>query len=421
MFDKIIFHVDVNSAFLSWEAVHRITHLKGTTDLREIPSAIGGDISQRHGIILAKSIPARKYGVRTGEAIPEALQKCPGLFLAPPNYGLYERSSRAFLNILREYSPCVEPFSIDEAYMDMSETCSLFGTPEEAARIIRRRIHETLGFTINIGVSSNKLLAKMASDFQKPNRVHLLFPQDIPRKLWPLPVSSLFFAGRASSGKLLNLGIRTIGDLAHADPDLIRTHLKKHGELLQAFANGIDLSPVAAVPAPNKGYGNSTTVPFDITRPADASLVLLGLSETVSARLRADRVKAQVLSVSIKYSDFSGHSHQCVLDEATDITIELARTAFRLFQESWNGHPIRHLGVHVNRISREAPARQLELFPSVDYEKLERMDRTVDSIRRRFGNDSIKRAAFLNTPIDHRSGGISRERRSVDYEQLNLK
>lgn len=421
MFDKIIFHVDVNSAFLSWEAVHRITHLKGTVDLREIPSAIGGDISQRHGIILAKSLPAKKYGIHTGESIPEALQKCPGLFLAPPNYGLYEKSSRAFLNILREYSPCVEPFSIDEAYVDVSETAALYGTPEEAAQSVSRQIRETLGFTVNIGISSNKLLAKMASDFQKPDRVHTLFPGDIPHKLWPLPVSDLFFVGRASARKLLNLGIRTIGDLAHADPSLIRFHLKKHGEVLQAFANGIDLSPVTAVPPPNKGYGNSTTTPFDITRPSDASLVLLGLAETVSARLRADQVKAEVLSVSIKYSDFSCHSHQCILPEATDITIELARTAFRLFQESWNGRPVRHLGIHITRIAAGAPARQLELFPSADYEKLEQMDQTVDIIRKRFGNDAVKRAVFLKTPVDHRSGGISREKRSVDYERLNLK
>ncbi len=262
--EKIIFHIDVNSAFLSWEAVYRLAHCGEQLDLREAVSAVGGDTSLRHGIILAKSIPAKKYGIRTGEAIWQAKEKCPGLILVPPNYGLYERCSAAFMDILREYSDVVEQYSIDEAFIDMSASCHLFGTKEEAARQIRERIREELGFTVNIGISSNKLLAKMASDFRKPDRVHTLYPEEIQRKMWPLPVSELFFVGRATAKKLFSMGIRTIGELAVADPAWLKEILKKQGEVIWAFANGIDLSPVSAIPAANKGYGNSTTIPFDV-------------------------------------------------------------------------------------------------------------------------------------------------------------
>lgn len=420
MFDKIIFHIDVNSAFLSWEAVHRIEHRKGNRDLREFPSAVGGDISKRHGIILAKSISAKGFGIKTGDSIPEALQKCPKLYLAPPNYGLYERCSRAFMEILREYSACVEQYSIDEAYVDMTETVALWGGAVETAERMREQIYRELGFTVNIGISENKLLAKMASDFEKPNKVHTLFREEIPRKMWGLPVSDLFFVGRATAKKLRNLGIRTIGELANGDPEILRAHLKKHGEVIWAFANGMDVSAVESEPIPNKGYGNSTTVAFDVTDASTARLVLLGLAETVGSRMRRDKMKAEVVSVGIKYDDFTQLSHQRVLEEPTNITMELAQRAGQLFEEAWNGKPIRHLGVHAGRVVDQDVSRQLKLFDNTDYEKLEMMDRTVDQIRRRFGIDAVKRASFVQSPIDHLSGGISREKRTVDYERLGM-
>ena len=214
--ERIIFHIDVNSAFLSWEAVFRLHYLNATIDLREIPSAIGGDQEHRHGIILAKSIPAKKYRIQTGETILEATRKYPALYLAPPNYGLYEQCSQAFIDLLKEYAGEVEQYSIDEAFVDMSGTRLLYGDPVSIATRMKDRIREELGFTVNIGISSNKLLAKMASDFQKPDRVHTLFPEEIPRKMWVLPVSDLFFVGRATTKKLFALGIKTIGELAHA-------------------------------------------------------------------------------------------------------------------------------------------------------------------------------------------------------------
>lgn len=417
---KVIFHIDVNSAFLSWEAVHRVKHLGAALDLREIPSAIGGDVEQRHGIILAKSIPAKKYGIHTGESIPEALKKCPHLYLAPPNYGLYERCSAAFLDILRRFTPDVEQFSIDEAYMDMTGTEKLWGTPREAADLVRETVREELGFTVNVGVSENKLLAKMASDFQKPDRTHTLFPNEIQEKMWPLSVSDLFFVGKATFRKLDEIGIHTIGELAQTDPAFLKMRMKKHGEVIWAFANGLDFSVVESQPIPNKGYGNSTTIAFDVKDHQTAKLVLLALAETVAARLRQNHVKAGVVSVGIKNSEFHYASHQCVLDTPTNITKEIHRICCWLFDELWDGSPIRHLGVHTSRIVDENCPRQLRLFDETDYGKLESMDRAVDQIRGRFGIDSVKRAVFRKSPIDHMSGGISREKRTVDYERLDI-
>jgi len=394
--NHIIFHIDVNSAFLSWEAVYRLTHKGGKEDLRKIPSAVGGDIALRHGIILAKSIPAKKYGIKTGETIPEARQKCPSLVLVPPNYGLYEQCSEALMEILREYSDVVEQYSIDEAFVDMSASCHLFGTPEETAAQIKDRIREELGFTVNVGISGNKLLAKMASDFQKPDRVHTLYPEEIERKMWPLPVSELFFVGRATAGKLLSMGIRTIGELAGTDPELLRSVLKKQGEIIWGFANGIDLSKVLEQPVAQKGYGNSTTTPWDVTDAETAYRVLLALSETVGSRLRTDRVQAGVISVGIRYGDLSYVSHQKGLISPTNLTTEIHAAACRLFRELWDGRPVRHLGVHTGRISGADCGRQMHIFEEIDYEKLSRMDRTVDGIRKRFGTDAVMRAAFLN-------------------------
>ena len=402
--EKVIFHVDVNCAYLSWEAVYRKKYRGEALDLRDIPSAVGGDVNQRHGIILAKSMPAKAYGIRTGDSVWEARQKYGSLTIVPPDYSLYDRSSHALLDILREYSPSVEQYSIDEAYMDMSGTERLFGTPEKAADSIRQRIRKELGFTVNIGISENKLLAKMASDFKKPDRTHTLFTREIPQKLWPLPAGELFFVGRASAKKLYDLGIYTIGELAKTDVEILKRHMKKQGELIWNFANGRDFSLVEAVPPPNKGYGNSTTIPVDVTTASQASLVLLALAETVGARLRKDGKKAEVISVSIKDYLFRTSSHQCRLPAPTNITEELNRHACRLFPEFWDGLPIRHLGIHTGRIQDGNVMRQMELFDTRDYGKL-------DTIRRRYGMDAVKRAVFLESPIDHMSGGMSREKR----------
>jgi len=420
MKQRVIFHVDVNSAFLSWEAAYRIQHLSGTIDLRDIPSAVGGDMSKRHGIILAKSIPAKKYKIQTGESIRDALKKCKNLVLVPPNYELYEKNSKYFMKILREYTDIVEQYSIDEAFMDMTGTESLFGKPIIVATAIKDRIFKELGFSVNIGISNNKLLAKMAGDFKKPNLVHTLYPDEIQNKMWPLPVRDLFFVGRASEEKLHKLGIQSIGELANTDVNILKTHLKKHGEVIWNFANGRDVTIVETMPEANKGYGNSTTIAFDVCDANTAKMVLLSLAETVSRRLRSDNVRIEVIAISIRNFELSNASHQCVLPYATNITNEIHETACKLFDELWNGTPIRHLGVHTSRISNNGNTRQLSLFDlgKVDYEKLERLDMAIDDIRKRYGIDAVQRATFLrSSKIDHMGGGISREKRTVDYSK----
>lgn len=425
---RTIFHVDVNSAFLSWEAAYRVHHLGGRLDLRNIPSAVGGSTEMRHGIILAKSMPAKKYKIQTGMTVIEAQRNCPDLYLVPPNYSLYQRCSEAFLKVLREYTPDVEVYSIDEAFLDMSETLHLYGSAVECADQIRNRIKEELGFTVNIGISDNKLLAKMAGDLIKPDRTITLYPDEIKEKMWPLPVSDLFFCGRASAKKLHSLGIETIGELAAADPEILKKHMKKQGQVLWAFANGYDNSSVVSDPPPQKGYGNSTTTPFDVTDAGTAKKVLLGLSETVAARLRKHHMKAGLISVGIRNFQLQHAGHQMVLDTPTNITIEIYHTACRLFDEAWNPPiPIRQLGIHTGRLYDSDCPRQASLFDRTDYERLERLDAYVDQIRGRYGNDSLIRAIFLEKDgpegaraIDHMEGGVSREKRTVDYSKQKI-
>lgn len=237
---RIIFHVDVNSAFLSWEAAYRLYHLGGKLDLRTVPSAVGGDQEKRHGIILAKSIPAKKYHIQTGEPVIDAKRKCPELILVPPNYDLYNRSSKALLKIMSRYTDRIEQYSIDEAFMDMTGCTK---QPEKTAEEIKDTVVRELGFTVNVGVSSNKLLAKMASDFQKPNLVHTLWPEEIPQKMWPLPVGDLFFVGHASKKKLHNLGIHTIGELACTDERILKALMKSHGLLIRQSGKRLALLP----------------------------------------------------------------------------------------------------------------------------------------------------------------------------------
>ncbi len=430
--ERLIFHIDVNSAFLSWEAAYRIHHLGGTLDLRSIPSVIGGSIESRHGIILAKSIPAKRYNIYTGEPVVSAKKKCPSLYIAPPNYTLYQKCSKALIDLLREYSPCIEQYSIDEAFVDFTSVRKLFPSSVlDFATSLRCRIEKELGFTVNIGISSNKLLAKMASDFQKPNMIHTLFPDEVPSKMWPLPVQDLFFVGPASFKKLKLLGIRTIKDLACTDLEMLRYHLKKHGETIWNFANGLDFSTVVDTPPPNKGYGNSTTVAFDVIDSDTAKQVILSLCETVGTRLRKHDVKAEVLSIQIKTFELQTVSHQTVLPTGTNITRELFHHSCLLFEELWDGTPIRHLGVHTSRI-KEDVGRQFHLFdhmelPGIassslhlDFTKYEVLDKTIDAIRSRYGIDSLKRATFINSPLDHLSGGISREKRTVEYDQIEI-
>ena len=283
---------------------------------------------------------------------------------------------------------------------------------------IKDQIKNELGFTVNVGISENKLLAKMASDFKKPDQVHTLWREEIEQKMWPLPVSDLFFVGRATSYKLSKLGIQTIGELAKTDIGILKSYLKKHGEVVWNFANGIDVSVVEPKAPDNKGYGNSTTIAFDVCDASTAKLVLLALAETVGTRLRAANVRAEVIAIGIRSSDLQYAGHQMTLRNSTNITLEIHQYACKLFDELWDGTPIRHLGIHTSRIKDNINMRQIDMFDTTDYEKWEYVDATIDLIRNRYGNDAVKRAAFVGSRIDHMSGGISREKRSVDYNQI---
>lgn len=392
---KVIFHIDVNSAFLSWEAVYRLKNSKSAVDIREIPSAIGGDIAKRHGIILAKSIPAKKYGITTGESVIEALKKCPHLYLAPPNHMLYKKYSKAFMDILKEYSPDIEKFSVDEAFIDVSGTRRLFGEPIDLAYTIKNRIRDELGFTVNIGISDVKLLAKMASDFRKPDMVHTLFREEIQQKMWPLPVEDLLYVGKATKKKLYSMGIRTIGELANTDKDILIANLKAHGELIWNFANGIDISLVETTPVKHKGYGNSTTLSVDVTDEETARMILLSLSETVSERLRKDSVRGELVSVNIKDNSFVNYSHQRILTQATNSTSEIFNISCELFFDMWDGTPIRLLGVSVGKLKEKEEAVQISLFETHNNQKREAADNAIDYIREKYGADSIKRASYI--------------------------
>ncbi len=397
--ERLIFHIDVNSAFLSWEAVRHLAHTG--EDLRLIPSAIGGNPEKRTGIILAKSIPAKKMGVKTGEPISMALRKCPALTLARPDFHLYQRNSRAFTEICHRYAPVLEKFSIDECFLDMTGTELLYPDPVSIAHEIKDSIREELGFTVNIGIGNNKLCAKMASDFEKPDRVHTLFQHEIPEKLWPLPVGDLFMTGRATVERLEKINVRTVGDLAAMDLSVLQALFgPKHGAALHARARGEDASPVLAVPEEAKGYSISTTLEDDVTDSETARRILLALSDSVAARMRADAARAGCVSITIRANDFKNHSRQETLSSPTDGTIEIYDRACRLFDSLWDKNtPLRLLGISLTQLSREEGG-QFTFFTDPKREKEEKIDKTVDGIRTRFGRDAIVRGAVYKTPID---------------------
>lgn len=395
MSERVIFHVDVNSAFLSWTAAYRCSVLGEDFDLRQVPSVIAVQKDSRRSIILAKSAPARKFGIKTGEPLGMARDKCPNLVVAEPDYDLYISASRRLMALLRDVSPVVEQFSIDEAWVDMTGTQRLYGSPVLAAQWLKERICRELGFTVNVGVSSNKMLAKMAGELEKPDKVITLFPWEIEKKLWPLPVRELFYVGHATEAKLHRMGIRTIGQLAQADPKVLRQRLHKHGETIWHLANGRSAEPLQPILPDNKGYGNAMTTPKDVTDLAYAQQVLLSLCETVATRMRRDGQTGACVTLQLRTASFEGLSHQCQLPSATNVTAELYQGACRLLMELWDRKtPLRQMGVQMSKVSHD-PYRQYSLFDSVSYDRLEKLDTAVDAIREKYGEGAICRASVL--------------------------
>ena len=418
----IIFHIDVNSAYLSWTAVEQLKN-GAKTDIRTIPAIIGGDQKSRHGIVLAKSVPAKKYGIRTGEPVANAFRKCPNLHMEAPDHKMYHQHSKELMDFLRSYTPDIEQVSVDECYMDFTGIAGQYVSPVEAAFEIKDEVKKRFDFTVNVGISDVKVLAKMASDFQKPDRVHTLFKTEIQEKMWPLPISELFMAGHSSVETLKKLEIQTIGDLAKTDPKLIELHLKSHGRRLWEFANGIDNSVVESEKAEAKGIGNSTTLSKDVTTKEEAQKVLLSLAQSVGGRLRKHGYHSGMVNVEIKYADFTVNSHQKQLERVTASDQIIYQAAVELFGEVWNGKPIRLLGIRTSKLSKENEPQQMSLFDlnfygseksrkkateaeSISKEvksfensrKHEKLDQALDEIRKKFGNDAVVRASFLKKP-----------------------
>lgn len=411
---RLIFHIDVNSAFLSWESARRVK--QGLSDLRDIPACIGGDPKKRTGIVVAKSIPAKKYGITTGEPVAMALRKCPELVIVKSDFELYIKCSRAFKEICASYAPVMESFSIDEVFLDMTGTSLIYPDPIKTAHEIKDKIRDELGFTVNVGISTNKLLAKMASDFEKPDKVHTLFPEEIPTKMWPLSVRDLLFLGKAFEKKLTEAGIRTIGDMAHVSESEIQALLgNKAGHQLHQYALGIDESPVKAKPEEAKGFSVETTFNDDIVSVEQVLPILLEQCDVVTTRMRRKGKKCTSVSVTFRTLDFKNKSRQTTLSNATDMTDEIFRNAKKLFTESWKGEPLRLIGVALTNLTDES-FEQLSLFE--DNEKKERhrkLDATMDEIRQKFGNDKITRASIMNS-----NSGIARKARAQMKNELEI-
>ncbi len=394
MSDRLIFHIDVNSAFVSWSAVEQLRN--GGPDLREVPSVVGGDPKSRTGVVCAKSIPAKRYGIVTGEPVSMAVRKCPDLVIAHSNFDWYVKCSRAFKTICQEYTPTMESFSIDEVFLDMSGMNLIYPDPIATAYEIKDRIYDELGFTVNVGVSCNKLLAKMASDFEKPNKVHTLFMDEIEDKMWPLPVGDLFTCGKSSALRLKSLNISTIGQLANTPLEQLKLIFSERGALhFHNYANGIDDSPVVDEPEDAKGYSAETTVEEDLVELEDINKVLLAQADIVSARMRADGGKCSCIGVTFRNLDFVNKSHQRKLSDPTDVTDVIYNTAKQLIKESWHGEPLRLIGISLTDIDRDG-FEQISLFEDENKEKRKALDSTLDSIRDRFGNGAVQRASTID-------------------------
>ena len=399
--EHLILHVDVNNAFLSWTAVERLKNGE-KIDIRTIPSVIGGDESQRHGIVLAKSPVAKQFGIKTGEPLYFARKKCPSIEVFEANFTTYKKYSKAMVEIFKRHTNQIEQFSIDECFLDLTGFLLPGEQLIERAYKISKQIKEELGFTVNIGVSTNKLLAKMASDFEKPDKIHTLYTNEIPNKMWPLPVSDLFMVGRKSIPKLEKMGIKTIGDLAKREEKEIIKKFGKYGKIIWEYANGIDNSIVQENNEKPKGIGNSVTLSQDISNIEKLEEVLLSLTEQVAFRLRRQNMLANVVNVQLKTNEFQNISHQKKMAEATDSTKAIYYDAKKLLYELYNKTPnkqIRLVGIRVDNLI-ETKEMQLSIFNILDNnknkEKQEKLDMAIDSIKNKYGYTKITRAGNLN-------------------------
>ena len=391
--DRIILHIDVNNAFLSWTAVYMLK--KGYKyDIRNRYAIIAGDESQRKGIVLAKSNLCKRCGVVTAEAIYSARRKCPYLDIYKPNFKLYKFFSDKMYNYLCKYSDIIERYSIDECFIDYTGSRSLFGDPVEVAYKIKDDIYRLFGFTVNVGVGNNKLLAKMASDFEKPNKVHTLFSNEVEEKMFPLRVDDLFMIGKASSKKLHEMGINTIGELACYDESVLTKKFKSMGKLMHDYANGIDNSPVYYERDAVKSISSSTVLPYNYHDIGMIRDVIRNLSVDIGKKLRANGFYADTIGVWIKYSYFDKLSKQEKLDFGISTDEEVYYNAVRIFDELWNHDDgIRSVCVFISGFSKERK-KQLSIFDVKnedvdDSVKIDKLQNTIDIIRNKYGDRVI--------------------------------
>lgn len=395
--EKQILHVDVNNAFLSWKAVEMLKN-GSQIDIREIPAIIGGDETKRSGIVLAKSMKAKECGIKTAETIYQARMKCPNVKIYSSDFKVYKKYSNELYNLLLQYTDKIERFSIDECFLDMTEYL-MKDTLLNKAKEISRRVKEELGFTVNVGVAHNKLLAKMASDFIKPNKIHTLFEEEIPKKMWPLPVSELFMIGKRTVPKLYNMQIRTIGDLAKIDEKILTKKFGKHGTMMWEYANGIDNSEVQYKEEKPKCVGNSITLPENINEIEKLEEILLALAEQVGYRLRKYDLLANTVRVQLRTKNFEDTSHQSKLLVATSSTKEIYQKAKELLNQMfYKTMSIRLIGLSVDNLT-EKNATQISLFNENNFEKQDKIDKVVDELKNKYGYNTITRAGKMKTNI----------------------
>ena len=391
-------HIDVNNAFLSWTAIDLIN--KGSKyDIRDSYAVVGGDESRRHGVVLAKSPKAKKLGIKTGENFYSARKKCPVLKVYPPNYNWYLYMSNSLFDLISKYTPDIEVISIDECFIDYGKVKKLYGDPVKFAYKLKDEIKTTLGFTVNIGIANNKFCAKMASDFEKPNKVHTLFLDEIEAKLWPLLVDELYGVGKSSSLKLHSLCINTAFDLAHTEVNTLYKYFKNQSQKLINIANGIDDSPVVVTRDDPKGISNSTTLEKDYSNKNEIYDVLRVISNNVAVSLRKQKKYAYVVAIIVKDKFFKSYSHQRKLKNPTNITNEIFEISKQLFEEVWNKEPIRLIGIRLDNLT-EQNNYQFSLFENVEeVKKDETLDIMVDSINQRYGKQVINKANIKNINV----------------------
>ena len=387
-------HIDVNNAFLSWTAVDLLRH-GYKIDIRNIEAIIGGDESQRHGIVLAKSMVAKRKGVKTAETIRDAKRKCNDLKIYPPNYKLYEEMSNSLFNLISDYTPDIEKLSVDECFIDYTKVRNLYGDPIKFAYKLKDEIKSKLGFTVNIGVANNKLCAKMASDFLKPDKVHTLFKEEIKTKMYPLPIEELYGVGKSGSKKLRELGINKVGDLANADYNYLYKYFKNQTNKIINSAKGIDDSIIVSKKSEAECISNSTTTSYNLNSLEDIYKFLYPLVENVSNNLRKQNKYTTLIGVMLKDKYFKTYSHQKRLKNPTSNTDEIFEIAKQLVKELWNEEGVRLVGVSLSKFTSSL-THQISLFEDVKVvEKNNELDKVLDKLKETYGKDIIKKASQI--------------------------